>query len=80
MWCLDTLKLAISLNCTTTSGLIHQELAMLFYISEKYLEKVIVFALLCLGSKFLPNDVYRDVRYRPIQSQKYEYGGSLHPI
>jgi hypothetical protein len=66
MLCLDALKLAMSLNCVTTSGVIHQVLAILSCISVKYLEKVPVFVLLCLGSEFLPNDVYRVARHRPI--------------
>jgi hypothetical protein len=41
--------------------IIGQVLAILSWISAKYLSKVLMFVLLCLGSDFLPNDVYRVV-------------------
>jgi hypothetical protein len=80
MVCLIAQKLTISLYYMTTSRVIHQVLVMLSCISVKYLDKVPVFVLLCLGSDFISNDMYHVMQHRPIHSQKYEYGDSLHPI
>jgi hypothetical protein len=78
MFCLVALNLAIPWYCATTSIFILYLLAILSFMSLRYLEKVLAFPLLCFGSEVLPKDLYHDARHYPTLSYKYEYVGSFH--
>jgi hypothetical protein len=72
MLCHVSLKLDSPLYCATTSEVTLQVLAMFYYMSLRYREKVLAFPLLGLGYEMIPIDVYHAVGKHTTLSHKYE--------